>query len=397
MMAGHLGKNINAVTPTASDNETKQAMQTHFQMLGHRHLGITELRIFTPRPMVAYADNDYDFTRLCLEMDGKIPGVFVGVQPRPPHLFEKAPNRWVLARGGPDRNCACDDDIEYITTLFFDIDVVSPERQNGHPASEIELQRTLKTAKELACQGTLSQSSTVLCSGNGHYVLAAVQAIPVDGSEVARQFRAFCHSLAARLEVNSANFRIDPVYNPSRVMRVTGTINLKGEPSPERPHRRAHFVTEPVFAGSEGLFRMILNTEVEPRGLPEDDRFSANTIKCNLDRIETCCFIHYCRQHPQKLTEPQWFGLITNLAHLEGGQSLIHEISRLDPQRYEYGKTQRVIKRVISSGYQPMSCQTLVNNTGHCHSREAFSCPRIGKCPSRAPMYMTSLEIVGNH
>lgn len=95
------------------------AIRKHIRLLGHFGFGVTELRVFDPMPLVAYDYNEDDAVRLCLEMEGKTSGIFVGVQPRPPHLFDLAPNCWKPARSGPNSNCACDNDIEFITTVFF--------------------------------------------------------------------------------------------------------------------------------------------------------------------------------------------------------------------------------------------------------------------------------------
>ena len=154
--------------------ESERAIWSHLALLGHDSLGVTELRVFEPRPQVAYADSVDDVVRLCRQMDDNATGIYVGVQPRPAHLFDQAPNRWVPAHGGHDGNCARDVDIEYITALFFDIDVVSPQRAQGHPASQEELRRSLHVAERLARQDGLALSSTLCCSGNGHYVLASI-------------------------------------------------------------------------------------------------------------------------------------------------------------------------------------------------------------------------------
>lgn len=98
-------------------------IRKHLQLLGHEGLGVTELRIFDPAPLVAYVDNEEDAVRLALEMDSKTSGIYVGVQPRPLKLFDKAPNCWKRASRS-NHNCATDEDIEFITTIFFDIDVV---------------------------------------------------------------------------------------------------------------------------------------------------------------------------------------------------------------------------------------------------------------------------------
>ncbi|MHC4538773.1 MAG: hypothetical protein ACYS74_03205 [Planctomycetota bacterium] len=356
-------------------------MRQHVQLLGHSAYGVTELRTFEPRPLVAYADNDDDIVRLATELDGKVPGIYIGVQPRSLDLFDNAPNCWKPAIASPQTNCGCDRDIEFITVCFFDIDVVSEKRMKGCPASEEELQQSLQAAILLTRENGLALSSTICCSGNGHYVLAPIVPVPVDDDEIAEKFRHFCHQLAEKVARQVSGVKIDPVYNLSRVMRLMGTVNGKGHPLQERPHRRAHFVSEPVPAKSMALYHMILNTEIPAPVRGTTVRPDQTT--CDLTKIETCEFIKWCREHPMDVSEPQWFAMITNLAHLNGGSELIQEISSLDMFRYDRRQTQRLIERVQRRGYSPTGCKTIRNN--------GFYCPKLGLCQVKAPMYLTRL------
>lgn len=353
----------------------------HVQLLGHSAYGVTELRTFEPRPLVAYADNENDIARLAMELDGKVSGIYVGVQPRPLDLFDKAPNCWKPAHSSPESNCACDSDIEYINACFFDIDVVSRQRTHGHPASEEELQQSLKAAILLTRETGLALSSTICCSGNGHYVLAPIVPVPVDGDDVAEKLRHFCRQLAEGIARQVTGVKIDPVYNLSRVMRLMATVNGKGHAVHGRPHRRAHFVSEPMAAKSMALHHMILNTEISAPVSVTAAR--SDEIECDLTKIESCEFIKWSRKHPMDVSEPQWFAMITNLAHLEGGAELIHEISRLDMFRYDYEQTQRLIERVQNMGYSPTNCRTIRNN--------GFYCTKLGQCQVKAPLYLTHL------
>ena len=363
----------------------KQTITNHWRILGHKDLGVTELRLFDPYPMVAYADNPDDFVRLCRRMEDRTSGIYVGVQPRPLRLFDMAPNVWRAARSGQARNCACDTGIEFVTTLFFDIDVVSHERTKGHPACDEELALSLQASQLLRRQEALTGSSTICCSGNGHYVLTTVVPIPVDDDEVAVKLRCFCRQAADRVAGRVHGVKLDPVFNLSRVMRIMGTTNRKGQPLPKRPHRRAQFMTEPIFVKSVALHHMILNTEAEkPSPIIEP---LPKGIRGDLRKLEGCQFIQWCRKNPEQVSEPLWWAMITNLAYLEGGPQLIHEISRLDTGRYDDLNTQRIIERIVTAGYKPVLCTTLVGETMPCSDRGSFQCYKICQCPAKAPMY----------
>jgi hypothetical protein len=373
----------------------RDAMRLFFEMLGHKDLGVTELRAFGCRcAWVAYTDNLEDAARLCREMDGEAAGTYAGLEPRPVDFFDRAPNCWVRARGGPDGNCARDRDIEYITGVFaLDADCTSEQRAKGRPASEEELQQSLRAARLVSQQDGLAPSSaTILCSGNGHHVIAPVLAIPVNTEEIARQYRCFCEKLVENIAGQFERVRVDCVGNLSRLIRVPATLNRKGGAGPGRPHRRAYFVTEPVLVPSRALHHQIVNTEVDQvirigRPLPMG-------LKCDLKKIERCPFIVFCREHAQDLSEPMWVAMVLNLVPLEGGIELIHRLSALDVVRYRFSDTQRLVERVLREGYKPVNCRTIMSPAMVRSGRVVFRCPRFGKCPARAPMYMAANRTV---
>ncbi|MFC1766791.1 hypothetical protein ACFL6U_32545 [Planctomycetota bacterium] len=373
-------------------NTPDQMIIEHWRILGHEGIGSTELRIFDPIPMVAYADGAPNVLRLCQEMAGKTKGIYIGVQPRPLHLFDRAPNRWVPAQGGPTGNCAKDSDIEIVATQYLDIDSTSAERKEGYAASLLDLAYTLRAAQLVTAFESIIDVATVACTGNGHCVLINVVPIPVYGPEETMKAQRFCEQLVQHVAGRVSGVRFDPVFNASRVMRVMGTMNCKAMVKKGRPQRRARFVTEPIYTRSFALHHMILNTEVGHNDLSRDAEPLPETLRCNLKKIENCCFIQYCRTYPRQVTEPQWWGMITNMARLEGGRSLIHEISRLDPIRYNYRDTERVIERAIAAGYRPVSCQKLMSSTTTKSGQGVLTCPRIRQCPARAPMYLTAID-----
>jgi len=381
-----------SINKSETESQGSKEICMHLRILGHKNNGVTELRIFDPVPMVAYVDNEDDAVRLAREMEGKTSGIYVGVQPRPPHLFDLAPNCWRPATSSPVRNCATDNDIEYITACYWDLDVVSEERGKGHPASDEELKQSLHAAELLSREEGLALNSTICCSGNGNYVLAPIVPISVDSLEVARQFKQCCQQITQKVASQIKGVKIDPVYNLSRVMRLMGTINGKGQAVEGRPHRRACFVTEPTQARSMALYYMILNTEVEYCKVAEWQL--QKVVRCDLNKLKNCEFIQWCRKYPELVTEPLWFGLITNLTYLDGGIKLIHEISRLDMVRYDYSNTQRIIQRVFDKGYKPITCKNLVDIALTCPRNSRFNCSKLTKCPARAPMYLATLHTV---
>ncbi len=175
-------------------------------------------------------------------------------------------------------------------------------------------------------------------------------------------------------------------------MRLMGTVNGKGQTVEGRPHRKAYLVTEPTPASSVALYYMFLNTDA--------DQFETSceklprSIRCDLHKLEHCEFIKWCRSYATEVSEPLWWAMITNLAYLEGGIAIIHEISRLDPVRYDSADTQYKIQKAIDAGYKPVSCRTIVSEAITCPEQGKFHCSRINQCPAKAPMYLATLHTV---
>lgn len=126
---------------------------------------------------------------------------------------------------------------------------------------------------------------------------------------------------------------------------------------------------------------MILNTEVPFASTERESQPSG--IKCDLAKVEACEFIKWCRRHLADVSEPFWFAMITNLAYLEGGPALIHDISRLDMFSYDYQPTQRLIERVLDKEYSAVSCEGLKSL--------GFQCSKLEHCNVKAPKYLTDL------
>jgi len=278
----------------------------------------------------------------------------------------------------PKTNCSTDADIRCLKNCFFDIDVVSNERSKGYPASEQELKKSLLAAEKLSRISSLEAISTICCSGNGHYVVSAIEPIKITDNTISEKFKIVCSDLAKTITKKIDGIKIDPVYNLSRVMRLMGTINRKGKATRLRPHRKADIIRQSANLQSVYLSQKIINLNInQSKGKKRD----IGTRNCNIAKIESCEFIKWCRSFPTEVSEPLWFAMITNLAPLKGGDKLIHDISRLDTLRYTYRQTQNLIERVIEKQYQPTRCDSIC--------QLGFQCPKYGLCNIKAPMYLT--------
>ena len=133
---------------------------------------------------------------------------------------------------------ARDRDIARRLQFFLDIE---PDRPSGvgTTADQLAAARTLAEliADELRPLGL--EPLAVVCSGNGYHVRYRVDLPADDGGLVKRVLAAVAHwysGVVPGVKVDAS------VSNAARLARIPGTVNLKGDGSPERPHRLCEVV-----------------------------------------------------------------------------------------------------------------------------------------------------------
>ncbi len=134
-----------------------------------------------------------------------------------------------------------DSDINRIKNVLIDID---PKRPSGSCSTKAERRAAERTAsnvkKHLKAEGF--PYPLVVDSGNGIHLIYRVDLENNEGNN--KRVRQFLSTLADRFDTREV--KIDrSVCNPSRLVRLPGTYNRKGEDLPSRPHRRARILEMP--------------------------------------------------------------------------------------------------------------------------------------------------------
>lgn len=138
-------------------------------------------------------------------------------------------------------------DTQVAALRWFPLDA-DPKRPADTASTDAELQAAQDTmAALLAFLGMhvpdLSASVLQALSGNGAHALLRLP--DYDPAEAPRLKR-LGDALSRRF--SNAGVGVDrTVFNPSRIWRVYGTLNLKGQNTPDRPHRRARLLSPADF------------------------------------------------------------------------------------------------------------------------------------------------------
>lgn len=205
--------------------------------------GVVELRVLgSGRGTISgFYDDTGAFARDAARWSGRSGGVYWTINPVNPALLARASNR---LREYVDRGQTTSDQ-DVIRRRFLPLDL-DPVRPAGVGATHRE------HCEALALQGRIAGSDFMaklgspepveMDSGNGSYLLYPLD-LPND--EDSREMVKRClEALAIRFDCEGA--RVDrSIYNASRILRVPGTLNRKGDPTPERPHRRAILTAVP--------------------------------------------------------------------------------------------------------------------------------------------------------
>ena len=191
--------------------------------------------------VVGYFDDEAAFTTAVATLDatGKAAGIYVTLNPVHPALLARANNRLVAAKRG---ETVADEHILRRRWLLVDFDPVRPA---GISSSTSELQYSLATAR-LAAAALANHGwpePTPAASGNGIHLLYPLD-LPNDpaATETAKaMLRTAVAWQTEQVQIDITNF------NAGRITKCYGTVARKGDPTAERPHRRATFLSKDVL------------------------------------------------------------------------------------------------------------------------------------------------------
>jgi hypothetical protein len=182
--------------------------------------------------MSGYFDNLAELARCAGVLSGKVPGIFVTLNPVEPALLARAYNKIIPYA----KHTTSDKEILRRRYLPMDFD---PVRPSGISATDSEHLAAIERAREakLWLEKDLGFPDVILAdSGNGAHLLGAID-LP-NNSESTLLIKQCLQALAVRFTDDRVAVDLT-TYNAARIWKLYGTVAAKGESTPERPHRRA--------------------------------------------------------------------------------------------------------------------------------------------------------------
>jgi hypothetical protein len=175
--------------------------------------------------------------REALLLSGRCRGVYYTLNPLRPERFARQAPRMQQASGS---RLAHDAHVARRTRLLIDVDPVKAADGKDRPASEAEHAAALEHAGLIRdCLTAHGWPEPVaLDTGNGGALVYRIDLAPESNL-----VRSVLHGLAT---FDGPAGRVDvSVHNPSRIARLPGPLNAKGQPTADRPHRRCVVLGEP--------------------------------------------------------------------------------------------------------------------------------------------------------
>jgi len=160
-------------------------------------------------------------------------GIYITLQPCHPDILHRAKNKLIEQRkdfSTPDK---------YITKyrwLAIDSD---PDRVSGISSTEEEHQKALahshKIREALRAQGW--PEPILADSGNGSHLLYRID-LPISAKDLVERT---LKGLAVRFDEDGVHVD-QTLFNPSRIIKLYGTLACKGDNTDERPYRFSHIL-----------------------------------------------------------------------------------------------------------------------------------------------------------
>ena len=156
--------------------------------------------------------------------------IYVSLNPPDPALIERSRN--ILTPYA--KKTTGDSEIARLNWLLVDID---PVRKSGTASTEEEKHSALTLAADIVkgLRKNFNFPAPVLCdSGNGYHLLYHLAM--KNTSENVTVLKNLLAALDATYSTDAA--KVDRVtFNPARITKLYGVLTVKGDNSPERPHR----------------------------------------------------------------------------------------------------------------------------------------------------------------
>lgn len=259
----------------------------------------------------------------------------------------------------------------YQQCIPYDIDGIDQERIDEYinPILECIKAEYLKTA--------------IISSGNGLqfivYLTSPICKNESDFDTFRQAYKAVCDKIDRKLDQLGLQGNADPsVWSPARLMRLPFTENRK-------PMNEFNLANQTVKK-AKMIQRILEPIEYDLHSVADIPNVNDKEYlsKDDLKKFpspdsefvqQQCLFLRHCAESANELTEPQWYAMLSILAHLDNGRELCHDYSA-QYDGYNYSETDAKIDQAIKAS-GPRTCKNIETLFDGC-----VRCPHYNSCTS---------------
>jgi|GEM_PF-862927 len=287
--------------------------------------------------------------------------------------------------------------------VWFDMDVAGP----GHASKDYPQSQKEALAFALELKPTL-----VIDTGGGYHIYHLFWEPWIFGDETDRKKAQKVSQCAQQYILSKAKERgwkkQDNTSDLARLMRVPGTYNhktgIKREVNIVFYDPNVRYAPEDFEPPVEVQEPQIVHS-VQPQNYPDVQQQEVSTSlvvqypPSNAANIkEHCGFFNRSVEDAASLTEPEWFALMSIVAHCENGAELCHKYSSPYP-RYSVAETDKKIANVLK--VPPHTCDTIRMNANadkycnNCPFRGHIKSPiSLGNSTKKAQNILSGVKIL---
>lgn len=205
----------------------------------------------------------------------------------------------------------------------------------------------------LTLTGLNKEQITVISSGHGmHIVLFLDNYIEAADIKYYQQYyKAFCLKLSDKLaDIGLSRDIIDMnVFRRAGTLRLPGTMNKK----PDMPAVPCAILSLSDVKVPNKLVEWVGDIEVKDTDYTGPQEITSYPVP-DTEGVLTCPFLQNCYNYPNKVSEPQWYSMLSILSRLEDGDTICHEYSK-NYNGYSYEETESKRSRALTEA-GPSTC-----------------------------------------
>ncbi|HEX3035068.1 MAG TPA: hypothetical protein VHT73_08035 [Thermodesulfobacteriota bacterium] len=223
-----------------------------------------------------YFDNFQALSDVAMQASGKVPAVYVTLNPVQKDLLARANNRVKTYA----KTTTSDKDIIHRRWFLTDTDAIRPKDiSSTDEEHELALEKSQKIKTFLKGRGWADP--VIANSGNGGHLLHSIDLPNDDESRDLIK----CGLEALDYLFSDERVSVDTsVFNASRVVKLYGTMVCKGDNLPERPHRLSKLLDVPEHIEPVSKEQLIELAKLKPEEPKPERNFAGSATPLNLER-----------------------------------------------------------------------------------------------------------------